>query len=354
MDSALRETKIKMICIGKVYENALEIKNDVEIEYGRKDDRKKTRCKQVTGKVAIDTGAGIVTFFPSFNEIGWDGKIDGRWEMALAMVGWKGKIRKKDVEPYLDSEIDRVCLTGYLRRYDKYNDKTHEVECRMGYDVRSGNTRIDENDQDGLTLEGPFFVQRFDEDEDTGTGKMRLYYVNFRGEVYPLDIVVDAEDMDIVANGSDIFEAIETEQTRVMKIAYYSTRIGEAPKSVKGCAFGKSRRDTPNVRQGGRFKDEYVLKWAKAQPEPEVDDEDNEDGNGSYWMNPSTVKKALRERAKKLEEMRNSPSKVNPRASVKASVSAAKKQYSKPVVDDFDDEDSGDNKSSFDEFENIF
>lgn len=294
-ESMLKENKIKFVCVGNLYETSLEIKEDVEIQIK---DNKTARCKQITGKVAVDTGSGIVVLFPQFNELGYDGKENMRWSMANAMFDWNPRIKGDNSQP-----VTRVMLEGSLNYYDGYVKDSNKVELKKSYRVERASTTIPDNLPDGFSFEGNFYIHSTDRDTDTGIGIIRAYYSKNKGEIVPVEFTVDDIDCDIVFNGGRDFEPIEAEQTRQLTISYYKTPdTSNAIEEVQTQRFGGGRKASPNVPTHTRYKEEFVLTSASKAPMPKP-----EEGAESTWYNPVAVDKAIKARAQKIEEMENNP-----------------------------------------------
>lgn len=347
-ESMLKENKIKFVCIGNLYETALEIKEDVETQVGKKEEGKTVKCKQITGKVAVDTGSGIVVLFPQFNEIGYDGKENMRWAMAQSMLEWNPKIKGDSSQP-----VTRVMLEGTLNYYDGYAKDSNKPELKKSYRVERATTTIPDTLEDGFSYEGYFFIAGTNVNDDTGVGNIKAYYSNYRGEVIPVDCIVDAEDVEVVFEDNSDFEAIEPGQTRHLKVSYYKTADTNAvAEEVQKKTFGSKRKSSPDIPTHTRFKEEYVLTSAHSYPVEEPEQEYDDDGNAidtnSVWYNPVAVKKAVKARAQKLEEMENNPpeKKTGGNSSLRQAKANAKsnkfgnkpRQSSYVELDDDDDE----------------
>lgn len=344
-ESNLNEHKIGFVCVGTVSETSLELKEDVEVAIGKREEGKTVKCKQITGKVAIDTGNGIMTFFPRFNEIGYNGEEDGYWKMALAMLDWNPKIKGDSNEP-----PTRVILEGNLNYYDGYVKDGKEVELKKSYQIRKASTRIPASiEEDGFSFEGDFFIASAvpveDDEGEVTSGKIKAYYSNYRGEVIPVDCVIDKADVELVLEGADDFEAIKPGQTRRLKITHFRTeeKSQQSEEKSTGRRLGASRGASIDVPVRNKFKDEYVLTYASAYPVEEPEQEYDDDGNpvdtNSVWYNPVAVKKAVKARAQKLEEMENNPPKKKDNTSKAASSLKASKQAVKSNKAPFNVED---------------
>ena len=324
-ESILKENKIKFVCIGNLYETALEVKDSVEVQVGKKEEGKTAKCKQITGKVAVDTGSGIVVLFPQFNEIGYDGKENMRWAMAQSMLEWNPKIKGDSSQP-----VTRVMLEGTLNYYDGYAKDSNKPELKKSYRVERATTTIPDTLEDGFSYEGYFFIAGTNVNDDTGVGNIKAYYSNYRGEVIPVDCIVDAEDVEVVFEGNSDFEAIEAGQTRHLKVSYYKTAdTNSVVEEVQKKTFGGKRKSSPDIPTHTRFKEEYVLTSAYSYPVEEPEEEFDDDGNpvdvDTVWYNPIAVKKAIKVRMQKLEEMEKNPPKQSAKTtSVKAAKQAQK------------------------------
>lgn len=347
-ESMLKENKIKFVCIGNLYETALEVKEDVETQVGKKEEGKTVKCKQITGKLAVDTGNGVVVLFPQFNEIGYDGKENMRWTMAQSMLEWNPKVKGDSSQP-----VTRVMIEGILNYYDGYAKDSNKPELKRSYRVERATTTIPDTLDNGFSFEGDFFIAGTNINDETGVGTIKAYYSNYRGEIMPVDCIVDPEDAEIVFDGDSDFEAIEAGQTRHLKISYYRTAdTSVLVEEVKTKKFGGNRKTAPDVPTHTRFKEEYVLTSASSEsmkePEQDYDEDGNEIDTKSTWYNPVAVKKAIKARAQKLEEMENNPPEKKSNGKGNSSLQA-KKQAAKDKMksgmkaqasfDAFDDEE---------------
>lgn len=344
-ESVLKENKIKFVCIGNLYETALEVKDNVEVQVGKKEEGKTAKCKQITGKVAVDTGSGVVVLFPQFNEIGYDGKENMRWSMAQSMLEWNPKIKGDSSQP-----VTRVMLEGTLNYYDGYAKDSNKPELKRSYRVERATTTIPDTLEDGFSYEGYFFIAGTNVNDNTGVGNIKAYYSNYRGEVIPVECIVDSEDVEIVFEGADTnFKEIEAGQTRFLKIAYYRTAdTNTVVEEVQTKTFGNKRKASPSVPTHTRYKEEYVLKSAHSYPVEEPEQEYDDDGNpidtNSVWYNPVAVKKAVKARAQKLEEMENNPPEKKSGGRGNSSLQAKKQaaKVGKKTNVSFEDDDDDD------------
>src|SRR5699024_1399098 len=144
----------------------------------------------------------------------------------------------------------------------------------------------------------------------------------------------------------------EAGQTRQLTISYYRTiDTNNIVEEVETKKFGGKRKSTPNVPTHNRFKEEYVLTSASSFPVEEPEEEFDDDGNpvdvDTVWYKPIAVKKAIKVRMQKLEEMEKNPSKQTAKpTSIKAAKQAQKDRMKAGMktggVAPFDDIDSDD------------
>lgn len=319
MNGMLNETKLKFICIGTVNEMDMKLESKAKTEIGKKNERKAIPCQKISGKISIDTGHGIMTFYPEFTDVNWDGSYrdeeDSYWKMAKAMLDWNPKIKgNKDEAP------TRVRLSGDFQVYNRYNDKTKKAVDAYAYRVRGASTTIAETAIDGMTISGNFFLNKFVDEEKNGeeTGRVivKMYCVDYKGECHPFDCIVTKENTDVVFNGDDGFDPLEEEQTRNISIGVFRVpEGGNTQVASKRRSFHNSYGESPEVLGGNRYVLEYIMTSAaetdiKEPDEPTtIDDEGNEVEVQTDWIDPKTIRKAVKIHAQALKELEENPPK---------------------------------------------
>lgn len=313
MIDTLKETRIRFICVGQVSEMDMKLNKEAETEVGRKGERKKVKCQAVEGKIVIDTGRAVVTFFPRWYSVDWEGKANQRWKMATDVLNWNPKIGgDSSKEPTI------VRLSGTLNGYDRYNEDTRDTQFVMSYRVDSASTRVGDLAH-GLSFSGNFYVdnvypEKKNEDE-TGRAVINAYYVNYNSQIKPLTFIVDNGDADIALEGGYGYEPVEAQQTRHFDVGYFEDRpVVEEQENTYH--FGAKRGEIAKVGAGPIVR-EYVVVGMGMSPITEPDSMTTEDENGNEvavetdWINPETIKKAKKERIAYLEELKTNQGKKN-------------------------------------------
>ena len=202
-------------------------------------------------------------------------------------------------------------------------------------------------------------------DEETGRALIKMLGVTYNGEVFPIEITTDEDAGELILEGDSDFDAFEPAQTRSNLKMELVNAMGEqavVKKPSKGRVIGKKARsgDDPSESNGSMYHSIMVLREIDPMQveEPEektyTDDEGNEVAIDTMWLNPETIKAALKVRKEKIEEIEAEAIKGKPqqnngaatgnsafnnskaRAKAKASASTQKK---KPIADPVPDGD---------------
>lgn len=305
--STLKQTNTAWTCIGTVYEKALKHET-VTIEVGKKDDKHKVESDCIKGKVSIRIPDGIITFPVYFTEIGYNGEEAYSWKMATAMYeNWNPQINGDGSEP------TRVALNGELGYQDRYNENKKSMDYYLSYRIRSANTKVSEDMGEGMTIKVNAFVQKISpevkDDEETGRLLVDLLCVDYKGGCYPVHCIAEQEAAELLTDGDSDFDAFEPGQTRTgLELEYRIKGAEKKSTSTARRTFGN--KTAPEVYEGGsRSVTELILVAADsiAVEEPDEltyeDDEGNEVEVETLWINPKTMKEAIKVRKAKLEEM---------------------------------------------------
>lgn len=345
MSTTLKQTNNSWTCIGTVYEKKLK-KETVTIDAGPKDAKEKVQTECIKGSVAVRIPDGVVTFPVYFTKIGYNGEESYSWAMAFAMFDkWNPEVNGDGSEP------TRVALNGELGYQDRYNDRTHKMDYYLSYRIRSANTKVSEDMVNGFTIKTDAFVQKVNpevkDDEETGRLLVDLLCVDFKGSCYPVRCIVDEDGAELITDGDSDFDAFEAGQTRTgLEIEYHMKGV-EKPKVASNTRRTFGKKTGPDVYEGGsRSTVELMLVSADAVAVEEPDELTYEDENGNevevetLWINPKTMKEAIKVRKAMLEELEQNGGKKEEKTTTKnvgKKLSEAKKK--KPIEDDFANDD---------------
>lgn len=343
MSTTLKQTNNSWTCIGTVYEKKLK-RETVTIEAGPKDAKEKVQTDCIKGSVAIRVPDGVITFPIYFTQIGYNGEEAYSWKMAEAMFdNWNPAVNGNGSEP------TRVALNGELNFQDRYNENIKKVDSRLSYRIRSANTKVSDDMLDGMTIKTDAFVQKVSpetkDDEETGRLIVDLLGADYKGGCYPIRCIVDEDGADVIADGDGDFEAFEVGQTRTnLEIEYHMKGAEKKVATTARRTFGK--KTGPDVYEGGnRSVVELMLVSADCVPVEEPEELTYEDENGNEvevetaWINPKTMKEALKVRKAMLDELEQNGGKKEEKTTAKnvgKKLSEAKKAK---VQDDFASED---------------
>jgi len=343
-NSELNKSKNWFVINGIVSEKASLVKGkgrvpmqieDVEIdEY---DENGKTagkiKCKRLFGLVSLRTADGVLDVGVNFKSKTVRGEDSKTWGMARKIMEWTPEIGDG-----ADGEPSMVSMSGSVSIYDNFGkDGKHYPTLQFNASQKCQHISMD-FEQTGCTLSGTAYVKAVtpemrkngDDMEETGRYKAECYGADNRGQVFPIDIMIE---------GDDAIEFMTDDDVVGGTISFVANRVKRhvgGKKSTTMKKFGEAKAETSSSFD----VEELVLVGAEVIEEPEIveDDEGNKLPDKSGYMNPVAVKKALKERAKMLEELKNKGDK-------KPDIKAAKKSYgtgkAKSVVqDEFDEDDN--------------
>lgn len=331
MSDKLNKTRNYFRCVGSVYETDLT-REDCEIKLKDKDgnDDGKMNGERIRGKIAVRTDNGIVefrVFFQSHNsKPDKSGKRENsRWKMAESMLEWNPAINGNGDEPTL------VNIEGTFDVND-YVGQDGNVKSGIQMNVSKASTKVNADEPKGCSWNGVCYIKEINpeviNENETGRLIVNLLGVNSKSEVFPIKAIVE-EDL-----AEDFEDAYEPEQTVCMDIDVVCRHVGQKKATKK--AFGRSGSVEVN---NGFDVTEFVIVGAD-DPIEEPEDEDD-DGNliDNGWLDPKTVKKALKERDKKVEELKANGGAVEKKGSVKEAKKMAKTKtkVAEPYEDDEDD-----------------
>lgn len=332
MSDVLNKTKNYFRCVGVVSEVDLT-REDCEIKLKDKDgnDDGTMKGERIRGKIAVNTGKGVQefrVFFQSHNsKPDKNGKRENsRWKMAESMMEWNPAINGNGDEPTL------VNIEGTFDVND-YVGQDGNVKSGIQMNISKASTKVSADDPKGCSWNGVVYIKDINaeviNDNETGRLNVTLLGVNGKSEVFPIKAIVEE---DLAEDFVDSENGYEVEQTVPMYIDIITRHIGQKKATKK--AFGRGGSVEVN---NGFDVTEFVIVGAD-DPIEEPEDEDD-DGNpiDNGWLDPKVVKKAIKERAKKLEELKANGGATEKKGSIKEAKKLGKTKTK--AVEPYDDED---------------
>lgn len=352
MEKTLNQTKNAFVCVGTVSEIELEQVNaKAKINHGAQE----VACQAIKGKVVVQSDDSFTTFPIYFSSVGFDGQENRQWAMAQKMLEWNPKINGNPATP-----ATRVRLKGEFNPFDRFSEFNNKVEFYLGYRVKSASTtNVPDEDCFNVNIDNAFVAKVLPEmngDTETGRGVITLLCSNYNGEVYPVECVVDADAVDLITEGDTDFDAFAAGQTRTgLKFMVVNANQEAAKPVVKstGRSFGRKRKGADPSERNTQYRNELVLcecdpmLCEKPEEETYVDENGNIVETVTMWINPETIKEALKVRKQKIEEIAreggnkkstsntsNANSFSNRKAAAKAATQKAKTNADTPIVND--------------------
>lgn len=331
-ESILNKTRNYFRCVGSVYETALKREScEIKLKDNDGNDDGVMKGERIYGKIAVRTDNGIVefrAFFQSHNgRPDKNGKRENsRWVMAESMMEWNPEINGNGEEPTL------VNIEGTFDVND-YVGQDGNVKSGIQMNISKASTKVNPDDAKGCSWNGVVYIKDMNpeviNENETGRLIVNLLGVNGRSEVFPIKAIVE-EDL-----AEDFEDAYEVEQTVSMDIDVITRHVGQKKATKK--AFGRAGSVDVNT---GFDVTEYIIVGAD-DPIEEPEDED-EDGNpiDNGWLDPKVVKKAIKERAKKVEELKANGGTTEKKGSIKEAKKMAKTKAK--VEEPYEDDDSDD------------
>lgn len=338
MKNVLNRTKNYFRCIGTVNEMNLK-REDTEImlKDAKGNDDHKESCERIYGTFTVRTDSGILTFNTYFSSLtqlpNKDGKHDSKqWAMAEKMMDWNPEINGNGESATLVNVEGRLDVNDYI-------GADGEVKTGTRFTVSKASTKVNPDDVKGCSWSGVMFIKNIRPEtkgadgEETGRLIVDLYGANSKGECLPFKAIVEKDLADDFENAYSVGETVP------MDIDIVSRHVGDGDKTVKKKSFGRS--GSVAVNSGFDVTEMIIVGADEAIEESDEEDEDSNPIDNGY-IDPNTMKAAIKERAKKLEELKANG---NSTASAKKteSIKEAKKKMgnSKKHIenDPFDDED---------------
>ena len=334
----LNKSKNFYRCVGSVNEIALKREPcDVPIWEDGKPTGEKVKAECVKGRLAVNTGSGIVTFMIYFASKGLDGKESRQWKMATDMLELNPEVNGDGGAPSV------VVVEGCLENNMFMSRDGKEVKEAPQFRVsKVSTTAYKEGMEYGITVNMSGCMTKSvpetkmvdGETEETGRGVMTVYMANGKGEVFPVTVIVPDDLVD------DVNDAVENGCTIDATLDVNTITFGGVAKKHGIGRAGKI--DTSNVFT----RTEFVLAGMDIVDEPDELYIEDEDGKQTpvktLWMDSSVVKKAIKMyQVKKDEFAKNGGNKATKSNSItnrkdrKAEYKA--KRVGKKATNDFDE-----------------
>ena len=351
----LNKSKNFYRCVGSVYEMGGKdkkgkpvphlVREPYEVELWENGARtgEKVEAECIKGKLAIRTDSGIVTFMIWFASKGLDGKESKQWKMAESMMELNPEVKGDGNTPSV------VVVEGWLDNHMYMSRDGKEVKEAPQFKVgKVSTTAYKEGMEYGITVNMsgcmtknvPETKMVDGEAEETGRSVMTVYVANNKGEVFPVSIYVPEEFVDdvndVVENGCSVDTTVDVNMITFGGVAKEHS-IGRAGKI-----------DTSNVST----RTEFVLAGMDIIEEPDELYVEDENGNQTpvktFWMDPNTVKKAIKQyNMRKDEFAKNGGNKASSGSSLKDKKAAYKAKRSVGKKADFDGFGDDDDMSPF-------
>ena len=295
-DSVLNKSPNYFRCVGTLYESSLKREPcDIKLKKDGKPNGT-TKGERIMGNISIKTGKGTHTFNVYFQDTLSNGEPSRQWKMATDMLTWNPQVGGNKLQ-----EASLVSVEGSVAVND-YVGQDGNVKTSLRWRVSRASTKVEEDEPTGTTLKATLFLKAMKHesrnDNETGRLLVTFYGVDGMGACFPVNAIVDKDIAEDFEQGYEIGMTIPCDFELV------SRHIG-------GKSSGKKklgRAAEVSTFQSFDIQELMLVGGDDEVEEPESDTELDENGNEvptkSPWINPAAMNKALKERAKMLEELK--------------------------------------------------
>ena len=334
MATTLNQSKQNFRAIGFVNETNL-VQESCEIKM---EDGSTEQGERIRGKVSVRMGNNVKTFDVFCNSITTKGDESKQWKNALSWLELNPEIGgNPDISPSVVSVNGRVTENRY------FNENTKDVSVALRWTAsRISTSRVTEEDEQGCTLSGNFYINSIKpetkDDEETGRLLVGLCGVQYGASPFVIDAIVEE---DLAETFTDMYEV---GQTASFDIDVVFEHIGAKTGGKKAfCGGGK-------IKSTGYDKEILVIVGGDA-PIEESEEEDD-DGNiiDNGYIDPKAMKTALKERANAIAEIKSNGGTTNKTASKTSNLKEKKRSLGKKVTPPVEDEDDDDPFDEDDDF----
>lgn len=327
MATILNQSKQNFRAIGFVNETNL-VREDCEIKL---ENGSKEQGERIRGKVSVRMGNNIKTFDVFCNNITTKGEESKQWKNALSWLELNPEIGgNPDISPSV------VMVNGRVTENRYFNENTKDVSVALRWTAsRISTSRVTEEDEQGCTLSGNFYINSIKpetkDDEETGRLLVGLCGVQYGASPFIVNAVVDE---DLAETFTDMYEI---GQTASFDIDVVFEHIGNKAEGKK--AFGG----------GGKIKstgyDREILMIVGGDAPIEESEEEDEDGNliDNGYIDPKAMKSALKERANAMSEIKSNGGTTDKTASKTSNLKEKKRSLGKKVTPPVEEDEDNDN-----------
>lgn len=310
--SNVKNTKNNWVCVGTVYEmNLVMEEDDVKIyEDGKEVGTRKAmtiKPKEFSKPaLRIRTKDGIHEFRnirftePTEEEAKESKSKKSRWERAVEMMDWNAEIGgDKTKEPTM-VKLSGFCCDG---SYASEKNKTVVQTTNLRVTNVSANVKPNEDGEiiTGTTVAGDYYVKAYKpvikDEEETGDKIVTLIGV-MSGEAFTFNVLIPEAAVEQVEEVCRVGEVAPFEFDEVVTVTAGGRKAAKANKyriGRKSVSTDSSFESTKVEWYMNSFDDSYE----------EPDEDDDEEVENSPWIDPAVMRKVLKAREAKLEELEN-------------------------------------------------
>ena len=348
---------VKNNATGKLDRKPMQIEHTKRPEYkDGKPTGKEIACDKLFGGIVLKTQNGICEFRVNFSSKNSDGSDSQKWAMAIAIANeWNPVIGGDGSDPSF------VTVSGSMGYYDSYSSKTKDTKIYYNWDASAKCDRVEHvvddegEDNSGCTLHLVGLLKSKiwepdykDPEENTGRLKVTLMCGDGKGECFPVGVIVDEELAEDFNDGFELGETLDCMFERNVRM------VGGSKKQSTGRDLGKKKKSSQDMTNSFPIE-ELILNTVTPIEEPDELVTEDENGNEvevrTQWINPKTMKAAIKIREEKLAQIKaDEGKKSGSKTSMADAIAANKKRTmgkNKPAVEDFEDVLDEDNDPPF-------
>lgn len=310
--SNVKNTKNNWVCVGTVYEmNLVMEEDDVKVyEDGKEVGTRKAMvikpkdfskpAMRIRTKDGIHEFRNIRFTEPTEEEAKESKSKKSRWERAVEMMDWNAEIGgDKDKEPTV------VKLSGFCSDGSYASEKNKTVVQTTNLRVTNVSTNVKPNEDGeiitGTTVAGDYYVKGYKpvikDEEETGDKIVTLIGV-MSGEAFTFNVLIPEDAVEQVEEVCHVGEVAPFEFDEVVTV----TAGGRKAAKTNKYRIGRKSVSTDSSFESTKVE-WYMNSFDDSYEEP--DEDDDEEVENSPWIDPAVMRKVLKAREAKLEELEN-------------------------------------------------